>query len=113
MRLIKKDEKITTNFEAVDNEDVINKVYLDEKFKKIDGYISYMEKEYNDFKLQSNKHSVEETSIQRASKTTTQRLYDESLFDSFPNEHKILKDFLFVRGDVCRGDLHEVKDVIQ
>ena len=30
----KKDEKITTNFEAVDNEDVVNKAYLDEKFKK-------------------------------------------------------------------------------
>ena len=27
----KKDEKITTNFEAVDDEDVINKGYLDEK----------------------------------------------------------------------------------
>ena len=26
-----KDEKITTNFEAVDNEDVINKSYLDSK----------------------------------------------------------------------------------
>ena len=32
----KEDEKTTTNFEAVDIEDVINKAYLDEKFKKID-----------------------------------------------------------------------------
>ena len=30
----KKDEKITTNFEPIDNEDVINKAYLDEKLKK-------------------------------------------------------------------------------
>ena len=30
----KKDEKITTNFEAVDDPDVINKAYLDEKLKK-------------------------------------------------------------------------------
>ena len=30
----KKDEKTTTNFEAVDNEDVINKGYLDEKLIK-------------------------------------------------------------------------------
>ena len=30
----KKDLKITTNFEAVDNEDGINKSYLDEKLKK-------------------------------------------------------------------------------
>ena len=30
----KKDEKITTDFEAVDDKDVINKAYLDEKLKK-------------------------------------------------------------------------------
>ena len=36
----KKDEKITTDFEAVDDKDVINKAYLDGKLKKIDGHIS-------------------------------------------------------------------------
>ena len=46
-----KDEKITTNFEAVDDKDVINKAYLDEKLKKIDGHISYNEKDYNELKL--------------------------------------------------------------
>ena len=40
MILIKKDEKTTTNFEAVENEDVINKGYLDEKLLKINGQIS-------------------------------------------------------------------------
>ena len=35
----KKDEKITTNFEPIDNGDV-KKTYLDEKLKKIDGHIS-------------------------------------------------------------------------
>ena len=39
----KKDEKITTNFEPIDNEDVVNKAYLDVKIKKIDGHISYIE----------------------------------------------------------------------
>ena len=39
----KKDEKITTNFEPIDNEDVVNKAYLDVKLKKIDGHISYIE----------------------------------------------------------------------
>ena len=34
----KKDEKMTTNFEDVDNEDVINKGYLDEKWIKINGH---------------------------------------------------------------------------
>ena len=36
----RKDEKIKTNFEPVDNEDVINKVYLDSKLMKIDGHVS-------------------------------------------------------------------------
>ena len=60
----KKDEKITTDFEAVDDKDVINKAYLDEKLKKIDGHISYVEKDYNEFKLQYNKQNVEDILIQ-------------------------------------------------
>ena len=43
----KKDEKLTTNFEPIDNSDVINKGYLDDKLKKIDGHIAYIEKDYN------------------------------------------------------------------
>ena len=43
-----KDEKITTNFEAVDDKDVMNKAYLDKKLKKTDGHISYIEKDYNE-----------------------------------------------------------------
>ena len=37
----KKDEKISTNFEPIDESDVINKAYLDDKLKKIDGHIAY------------------------------------------------------------------------
>ena len=51
----KKDEKLTTNFEPSNNEDVINRAYLDKKFSKINGHISFLEKEYNKFKLQYNK----------------------------------------------------------
>ena len=40
----KKDEKITTNFETVNKEDVVHKSYLDEKVLKIDGHISLLEK---------------------------------------------------------------------
>ena len=36
----KNDEKLTTNFEPIDNSDVINKGYLDEKLLKIDGHLS-------------------------------------------------------------------------
>ena len=48
----KKDEKLTTNFEPVDNKDVINKAYLDEKLIKIDGHLSKLEKDFNEFKKQ-------------------------------------------------------------
>ena len=68
----KKDEKITTNFEAVDDSDVVNKSYLDSKLLKINGHLSKFEKNYNEFKLQYNKQSVGEMLIQRAVKTTIQ-----------------------------------------
>ena len=40
----KKDHKITTNFQAVDDEDVLNKGYLDENLLKITGHLSKLEK---------------------------------------------------------------------
>ena len=70
----KKDEKITTNFKAVDDSDVVNKGYLDDKFLKIDSHLSKLEKDYNEFKKQYNKQSVEEILVQRAVKTTIQIL---------------------------------------
>ena len=101
----KKDEKITTNFEAVNDEDVINKGHLDSKLLKIDGQLSKLEKDFNEFKLQYNKQSVEEILIQRAVKTTIQILYDKGLFDNFQNADKVLEDFLFTTRR--RGDLSE------
>ena len=41
----RKDGKISTIFEPVDDKDVINKAYLDKKLKTIDGHISYIEKD--------------------------------------------------------------------
>ena len=101
----KKDEKLTTYFEPTDDSDVINKANLDEKLKKIDGHISYLEKDYNEFKKQYNKQSVEDILIQRAVKTTIQILYDKGLFDNYANADKILEDFLFTTRR--RGDLSE------
>ena len=89
----RKDEKITTDFEPVNNSDVINKDYLDEKLLKINGNLSKLEKDYNEFKLQYNKQSAEEILIQRAVKTTIQVLYDRGLFDTFQNADKVLEDF--------------------
>ena len=89
----KKDEKITTNFEAVNNEDVINKSFLDEKLLKINGHLSKLEKDFNEFKKQYNKQSVEEILIQRAVKTTIQILYDKGLFDNYANADKVFGRF--------------------
>ena len=91
----KKDEKITTNFEPVDDSDVINKGYLDEKLLKINGHLSKLEKDFSEFKLQYNKQNIEEILIQRAVKTTIQILYDKGLFDNYANADKVLEDFLF------------------
>ena len=104
----KKDEKITTNFEPVDSEDVINKGYLDEKLLKIDGHLSKLEKDYNEFKQQYNKQNLEEILVQRAVKTTLQILYDKGLFDNYANADNVLEDFLFTTRR--RGDLNEVND---
>ena len=101
----KKDEKITTNFEPVDNEDVINKGYLDEKLLKINGHISKLEKDYNEFKLQYDKQAVLDVLIQRAVKTTIQILYDKGLFDKYANADKVLEKILFTTRR--RGDLSE------
>ena len=108
----KKDEKLTTNFEPVDNEDVINKSYLDSKLLKIDGHLSKLEKDYNELKLQYNKQNVEDILIQRAVKSTIQILYDKGLLDNYANSDKVLEDFLFTSRR--KGDLSEqVNDDIQ
>ena len=101
----KKDEKITTNFEPIDNSDVINKGYQDEKLLKIDGHLSKLEKDYNEFILQYNKQNVEDILIQRAVKTSIQILYDRGLFDNFQNGEEVLKVFLFITKR--RPDLSE------
>ena len=104
----KKDEKIKTDFEPVDNDDVINEVYLDSKLIRIDGHLSKLEKDFNEFKLQYNKQNVEDILIQRAVKTTIQILYDRGLFDNFQNAEEVLKDFLFTTRR--RPDSEKVND---
>ena len=104
-----KDEKLTTNFEPVDNSDVINEAYLDSKLIKINGHLSKLEKDYNEFILQYNKQNVEEILIQRAVKTTIQILYDKGLFDNYAIADKVLEDFLFTTRR--RDDLSEEVNV--
>ena len=79
---------------------------------RINRQISLLEKDYNEFKLQYNKQSVEEIFIERAVKTTIQILYDKALIDNFQNADKILKVFFFTTRP--GGDLPElVNDDIQ
>ena len=92
----KKDEKITTNFKPIDNSDDISKSYLDEKLLKLNDHSSKLEKDYNEFKLQYIKQSVEEILIQRALKTTKQIFHDKGLFDNYTDADKVLEDFLFI-----------------
>ena len=106
--ILKKKEKITKNYEAVDDKDVINKGYLDSKLLKIDGHLSKLEKDYNEFILQNNKQNLEYLLIQRAVKTTIQILYDMGLFDNFQNAEEVLKEFLFTTRR--RPDLEKVND---
>ena len=72
---------------------------------KIDGHLSKLEKDYNEFILQYNKHSIEEILVPRAIRTTIQIFYDEGLFDNYTNADKVLEDFLFTTRR--RGDLSE------
>ena len=46
----KKDEKISTDFEPIDNSDVINKGYLDEKLVKKNAHLSKLEKDSTNLK---------------------------------------------------------------
>ena len=105
-------KKLITDFEAVDDEHVINKGHLDSTLLKIDGHLSKLEKDYNEFKLQYNKQNVEDILIQRAVKTTIQILYDMGLFDKFQNADNVLEEFFFTTRR--RGDLSDqVNDDIQ
>ena len=75
-----KDEKITTKFEAVSDEDVINNAYPDTKLSEREGHLSLIEENYNEKKLRNDKKSEEQTSVERAVKTTIQILYKKSFF---------------------------------
>ena len=107
----KKDEKKTTDFEAVDDKYVINKAYLDEKLKKIEEHISYIEKDYNKFILQYNKQSLEGILIQRAVKQRYKYFMIRDYLIIFKMVIRFLEDFLFATRR--RGDLEEVNDNVQ
>ena len=63
-------KKVTTSFKPSNNEDVINKTFLDESFTKIEARISYIGKDHQELILHNNKQSVEEVLVQKSLKTT-------------------------------------------
>ena len=72
---------------------------------KIQGEISYLEKDYNEFKLHKK-----DPLIERAVRTTIQILYDKGLFDNYANADQALKDYLLVEvNDRRRPDLEQNK----
>ena len=77
----------------------------------MNGQLSSLKKDYNEFKLQYNKQSVEEVLVQRAVETTKQILSDTGLFDNYGKIDKLLEDFLITTRR--RDDLSDqVNDVI-
>ena len=64
-----KDEKVTTNIEAINNEDAKNKGFLNKTLYEIEGGLSFLEEDFNEFKILTNKQSIEEVLIKRAVKT--------------------------------------------
>ena len=91
----------------------MNKTYLDTKLRKIEGQMSYMEKDYNNFKLHNNKQPVYEILNESAVKTTIQTLYDKGLFDNYDNADEVLKDYLLFEVDERRRpDLEKLNDKI-
>ena len=86
------------------NENVVNNDYLDRKISKTEGHIIFTEKDFIEFKMLSNKQSVEKILIQRAVKSTLQAFSDERLFDNYDTADEVLKDCLFVEKRRCGLD---------
>ena len=107
-------EKLTTNFETLNEEDVINKTYLHEQLFKKMSHLSKIEKQINEFKSRNRKLS-EKVSIERALKTTVQILYDTGLFDNCVNADEVSKKCVLFNkvNERRRSDLEEGNDVIQ
>ena len=104
---------MTTKFEGANDDDVINKVYLDRKIAESKGKISYIGKNLK--KNRDHERYNEEVLIEKAVKRTFQKLSEESLFDKYDNADEFLKDCLRIddvsdRPRSARSDLDELND---
>ena len=87
-----------TNFQAVNDADIIKNAYLYEKILKINSHLSLLEEEYNEIKLEYYKQPVEKILIQWVDKKTIQLLYDKGLFDNYANADSVFKIFCLLQG---------------
>ena len=77
-------------------------MFLDGKIAEVIEPISYVEKEYIEFRdlSRSFKQTDEEDLIEGAMKTTIQKLYDKGLFSRYDNADEVLKDYLLIENNV-------------
>ena len=75
------DEKLTIIFEASNDEDVVSETYIDIELSKNEGLVSYIGKQYNEFKLRDDKKS-DDVSFGRAVKMTMEIFSRNGLFDN-------------------------------
>ena len=78
------------------------------KKSKIKGHKSSIERDYNGYKLQTNKQFVEEILLERGMKTTIQILCDKRLIIFYINSDEALKICLFI--EKRRSCLEELND---
>ena len=100
----KKTEKITTNFEHSNNENVLNKASLYEKLSKLECHLSLLEKDYFEHKLLNDNDTKRPLGLETPNKqseevlieTAIQILYDQGLFDNYDKADEVLKDYLLI-----------------
>ena len=102
------------NNENEPSNDLINEAYPVTKLSKAEDHITYMEKEYTDYKLRDDKQS-EDVLIERAVETTIRVLYDKGFFDKYDNADEALKNYLPIDevNERRRPYLEELNDVIR
>ena len=76
-------------------EGAVNKAYLDAKLAEVKGHISFIEKDYNDFKgtlerLSNRSCGYPNNVIEIAVKSTIQTFYDKGSFDNYDDAYDVL-----------------------
>ena len=87
-----KEEKIATNFERSNYEDVKNKAYLDKNLSKTEGHSSLSEKNYDEFRLHSNRKRPRRTQLKELLNQLNKYFIKRDFFDKYDFADEVLKD---------------------